>query len=262
MSSHLNRVRDDLSYADILAGWDSAFYSKFTRMIQPPSPGGRILDIGCGVGQVVAHLIQSGFEAHGVDVAEANIARASKISPRCVVYPGKQLPYPDDYFDAVGALNVLEHTESPESFISEAVRVCKPGGRVVLSSPNFLRVIGYHDYHPRMRGLRSKYRNACGLIQRWRMMRNDPAAVCFERMTPTIKVPFTPDDDAIVATNALDMKFFLERFGCDTESVSCTDRDVHDWVEWVLNATPLRYGMFNALVVATKKAIHVAQSTP
>jgi len=253
MSSHLNRVRDDTNYADILAGWDSSFYSKYTRTLQPSFHGGRILDIGCGVGQVVGRLIQLGFEAHGVDVAEANITRASKISPRCVLYPGTTLPYPDNFFDAVGALNVLEHVESPESFISEAVRVCKPAGKIVLSSPNFLRVFGCRDYHPRMRGVRSKFRNACGFISRLRLMKTAAETVRFERMTPIIKTPFTPDDDAIVATNALDMKFFLENCGCEIESVSCTDRDVHACVEWALNATPLRYGMFNAFVVAKKR---------
>lgn len=253
MSSHLNQVRDDLSYADILAGWDAAFYSKFTRTMRPERPGGRVLDIGCGVGQVVAHLTRDGFEAHGVDVAEANIARAAKITPRCILHNGQRLPYPDHHFATVGALNVLEHVEDPEAFIAEAVRVTEPGGRIVLSSPNFLRVLGFRDYHPRMRGMGSKFRNLQALLARRSRMRTDPGSVRFERMTPIIKEPFTPDDDAIVATNALDMRFFLERNGCSIETVACTDRDVSPVVEFALNCTPLRYGMFNAFVVARKR---------
>lgn len=252
MSSHLNEVRDDLSYADILANWDAAFYSKFTRTLRPARPGARVLDIGCGVGQVVAHLTREGFEAHGVDVAEANIARAARVSPLCVLYDGGRLPYPDNHFATVGALNVLEHVQDPEAFIAEAVRVVEPGGRIVLSSPNFLRVLGFRDYHPRMRGLGSKWRNARALLARRSRMRQSPESVRFERMTPIIKEPFTPDDDAIVATNSLDMQFFLERNGCVVETVACTDRDVAPWIDALLNCSPLRYGLFNAFVVARK----------
>ena len=63
--SHLDHVRNDVTYADILANWDAAFYAKFTRTLRPSTPGARLLDIGCGVGQVVAQLTREGFEAHG-----------------------------------------------------------------------------------------------------------------------------------------------------------------------------------------------------
>ena len=45
-------------------------------------------------------------------------------------------------------------------------------------------------------------------------------------MTPIVKEPFTPDDDAIVATNAVEIAFFLGRAGCEIVSVACTDRYV------------------------------------
>ena len=72
-------------------------------------------------------------------------------------------------------------------------------------------------------------------------------------MTPIIKEPFTPDDDAIVCTNAVDMAFFLRRNGCEIIRTECTDRVVSPIVNFVLNSTPLRYGMFNAFVVARRK---------
>jgi SAM-dependent methyltransferase len=250
--SHLDHVRDDVGYAEILANWDAAFYAKFTANLRPPQPGDRLLDIGCGVGQVVAILTREGYEAHGTDVAAPNIDRARTHTDRCVLYDGRHLPYPDGHFAVVGALNVLEHVEDPEDFLREAVRVCRPGGRVVISSPNFLRVLGFRDYHPRMRGWGSKWRNFHALLTRRRRMREAPETVRFERMTPIIKQPFTPDDDAIVCTNALDLAFFLRRFGCQVERVECTDRTVPAPLDWLLNATPLRYGLFNAFVVARK----------
>ena len=251
--SHLDAIRSDEGYAEILANWDQTFYARFTDALRPAKGGARVLDAGCGVGQVVARLASGGFEAHGVDVSGPNIDKARQFSDRCRLYDGRHLPYPDDYFASVGALNVLEHVEEPEDFILELARVTEPGGRVVMSSPNFYRVLGFRDYHPRMRGLATKWRNWMRLRDKRRQMKNDPASVRFDRMTPIVKEPFTPDDDAIVATNPLEMKFFLERTGCIVETVSCTDRYVAAPVDFLLNATPLRYLMFNAFLVARKK---------
>ena len=244
--------RQNEAYAEFLAGWDAAFYAKYADALKPRRPGAPVLDVGCGVGQVVARLSEAGFEAYGVDVSEPNIARARQFCPRCQVYDGRTLPFPDGRFAVTGALNVLEHVEAPEAFIGELVRVTEVGGRVVLSSPNFFRVLGFRDYHPRMRGLGNKWRNWRRLREKRRQIRNDPAAVRFDRMPPIVKQPFTPDDDAIVATNALEIKFFLERSGCRVETVACTDRYVSKPIDFLLNLTPTRYLMFNAFLMATR----------
>ena len=250
--SHQETYRHNEAYAEFLANWDENFYAKYTDTLRPAKPGGRVLDVGCGAGQVVGRLTEAGFEAHGVDVSEPNIAKARRFSERCQFYDGKHLPFPDRHFASVGALNVLEHVEAPEAFIVELVRVLEPGGRIVVSSPNFFRVFGFRDYHVKMRGVGNKFRNWLRLREKRRQMRNAPATVRFDRMTPIVKEPFTPDDDAIVATNALEMEFFLQRAGCDNISVACTDRYVARPIDFILNATPLRYLMFNAFVLGRR----------
>lgn len=250
---HQETYRHNTAYAEFLASWDAAFYAKYADTLRPDRPGARALDVGCGVGQVVARLTEAGFEAHGVDVSEPNIERARPFSERCRLYDGQRLPFPDRHFASVGALNVLEHVEEPEAFIAELVRVAEIGGRIVLSSPNFFRVLGFRDYHPRMRGLGSKWRNWKRLGEKRRQMRTAPDSVRFDRMTPIVKEPFTPDDDAVVATNPLEMRFFLERAGCEVQRVTCTDRYVARPIDWVLNLTPARYLMFNAFLVATRR---------
>jgi len=250
--SHQETYRENEAYAEFLANWDANFYAKYADTLMPKRPGGGALDVGCGVGQVVGRLTAAGMEAYGVDVSEPNIARAKKISARCQLYDGKHLPFANNFFASVGAINVLEHVEEPEAFIAELVRVAEPGGRVVISSPNFLRVFGFRDYHPKMRGIGNKCRNWKRIRQKRSQMRTAPGDVRFDRMKPIVKEPFEPDDDAMVATNPYEIEFFLRRNGCEIEKVECTDRYVPGLADMILNATPARYLMFNAFVVARK----------
>ena len=253
MSHQDSYYKNNEAYAEHLAAWNPQLYAKYADTLQPATTGARALDVGCGVGQVVARLNEAGFEAHGVDVSQPNIERAAKVCPRCQLYNGRKLPFPDGHFASAGALNVLEHVDEPETFIRELVRVVAPGGKIVLSSPNFLRVFGFRDYHHRMRGVGNKLRNWKRVQEKRRQMRDEPDSVRFDRMEPIIKLPFTPDDDAIVATNALEMKFFLERAGCDVLRVQCTDRYVVAPVQFALNLGPWRYVMFNSFLVARKR---------
>ena len=250
--SHQETYRHNETYAEFLANESPYFHAKYTDSLRVSRLGARILDVGCGVGQVIGHLTRLGYEAHGVDVSEPNIARARKVSSHCQVYDGKHLPFPSSHFASAGAFNVLEHVEEPEGFIKELVRVVEINGRVVISSPNFLRVIGFHDYHPKMRGLINKLKNWRRLREKCRQIKTDPKTVRFDRMTPIVKKPFTPDDDAIVVTNPLEIEFSLRQSGCEIESTACTDRYVAKPVDLLLNLTPLRYLMFNAFIIARK----------
>ena len=252
MSHQESYYRHNEEYAEFLANWDANFYAKYADSLKPEAKGGRALDVGCGVGQVVGRLTESGYEAWGLDVSEPNIERARKFSERCLLYEGKRLPFSDNHFDSIGALNVLEHVDEPEAFIKEIVRVTKPGGKIVISSPNFYRVAGFRDYHPRMRGLSNKWRNFKRLSEKRAQMKSAPSQVKFDRMTPIVKQSFTPDDDAIIATNPLEIAFFLTQNNCRIVNVACTDRYVSKPLDFLLNLTPFRYGMFSGFVVACK----------
>ncbi len=250
--NHIESYRKNEDYADFLADWDPAFYGKYVDTLCLSGGKRRILDVGCGVGQVVEQLRNRSFDARGVDVSEPNIRQANRRVGHCSLYDGKHLPFDDRHFHAVGALNVLEHVDEPEAFIRELARVLTPSGRLVISSPNFLRVLGWRDYHPRMRGFGNKLKNARCLLAIRRQIRQAPGKVRFERMPPIVKEPFTPDDDAIVVTNLLQMKFFVEQNGCRVDAVECTDRRVPWPVKQILNLPLFKYLWFNSFVVATK----------
>ena len=232
----------------------SAFHQKYLQaLVAEWTPGSTILDVGCGVGQVVLALAAMGMEARGVDVAEESIAIARSAGADCRLFDGKNLPFENASVDSVGAFNVLEHVEHPVQLLDEMLRVLKPVGRMVASSPNFLRVLGWGDYHPHMRGLAQKWRNLKTLRQHARIYAQN-GGVVFKRMEPIVREPFQPDDDAITATSMLD----LHQYFCSRNFVkittSCVDRPVPAALEKLLDLTPLRGLMFNAFVTGEKAA--------
>lgn len=244
--------RRNVYYTDFLDAQDPALFAKYIDHLTPDTIDGRVLDVGCGTGQVVAELRHRGVYAIGIEVSETSVERAQARGLTCILYDGHNIPFNDGYFDVVGAFNVLEHVPWAEELILELVRVLRTGGKLVISCPNFYRFIGWRDYHPRMRGLMNKFKNFIRLVQKWRQIRKDPDGMRFDRMVPVWKKPFEPDDDAVVATNPIELSFFVERAGCVVEKLECTDRYIPKLLDFLLNISVLRYGMFNVFLVARK----------
>lgn len=101
--------------------------------------GGRTLDCGAGDGHELANLEAVGFngEWEGVEWDADTVAKAT--SRGLKVAQGdlnERIPFDDDTFDCVYGLSVLEHILKPCSYILEAKRVLKPGGKLVLLTPN------------------------------------------------------------------------------------------------------------------------------
>jgi 2-polyprenyl-3-methyl-5-hydroxy-6-metoxy-1,4-benzoquinol methylase len=98
--------------------------------------GVRVLDIGCGYCESLAYHKARGCDVYGVE-ADAN---AKKIAERFGynVHIGLFDPsqYEPEYFDFVTLDQVIEHVTNPCDFLSGVARVLKPGGTVVISTPN------------------------------------------------------------------------------------------------------------------------------
>lgn len=92
-----------------------------------------VLDVGCGGGFLSNYLGSLGHQVTGLDASSDALAVASRYDVTGLVRYQQgnalSLPYADASFDAVCAMDFLEHVENPDRVIAEAARVLKPSGR-------------------------------------------------------------------------------------------------------------------------------------
>ncbi|RJR26539.1 MAG: class I SAM-dependent methyltransferase [Desulfobacteraceae bacterium] len=98
------------------------------------------LDLGCADGYGTSILSEKAKKIIGLDVDETSIkcARKNYISSGIGfdLYDGKTIPYPDHFFDFITAFHVIEHIKEDRRTIGEVFRVLKPGGLLLLATPN------------------------------------------------------------------------------------------------------------------------------
>ena len=98
-----------------------------------PGPALRILDVGCGGGFLSNPLAAAGHETLGLDLSRGALAVARRHDGtgrvRYLAGDALRLPFPRACFDAVCAMDFLEHIPDPGAFLAEAARVLRPGGR-------------------------------------------------------------------------------------------------------------------------------------
>jgi len=96
--------------------------------------GARVLDAPCGSGALTVALTQQGFSAIGADLdADA----AALLGPSFAhANLDTALPWPNEHFDAVFCTEGIEHLENHFSFLREIRRILKPGGFLILTTPN------------------------------------------------------------------------------------------------------------------------------
>ncbi len=103
----------------------------------------RVLDLGCGTGDLAADLVHGGARVIAVDVAQAALDRARARHPeldlRLVPIDGP-LPFADGEFEAVWSSEVIEHVADTARWLSEVRRVLAPAGRVLLTTPSHGRL--------------------------------------------------------------------------------------------------------------------------
>ena len=115
------------------------------RLLAPAlaAAGGRLLDVGCGSGLMLAALDRAhglagrGWSLCGVDYSAHALEAAGDLPyafARCNLEEG--IPHGDGAFDVVYAGEVIEHVYSPDRLLAECRRVLRPGGHLLLTTPN------------------------------------------------------------------------------------------------------------------------------
>jgi SAM-dependent methyltransferase len=110
-------------------------------------PGVRVLDLGAGEGyfsQLLGEHLRTTIQNEPLPMFSAcdvtpEIFRYSGIPCDRIGADGR-LPYPDDTFDIVCSLEVIEHVEDQFAFCREILRVLRPGGHAIISTPNVLNM--------------------------------------------------------------------------------------------------------------------------
>jgi SAM-dependent methyltransferase len=94
----------------------------------------RVLDVGCGEGQVARRVAGTGAEVVGIDptVAQLTVARERAGGPHYTLATADAMPLQDGAFDAALSCLVFEHLEPFEPAVAEIARVLAPGGRFAL----------------------------------------------------------------------------------------------------------------------------------
>ena len=95
---------------------------------------GKVLSVGCGNGADVVELRQNGYEAYGIDLYPA----AETARQWTKIAPADALPFGDSLFDAALCLEVIEHIPVAQrsAVTAELLRVTRPGGAVIIATPN------------------------------------------------------------------------------------------------------------------------------
>ncbi len=116
-------------------------YSNYGAILHQIPDNSKVLDLGCGDGNVSQlYVKRKSCKVIGIDISGSAVKLArEKIEALCGDLNDTSFPFKDEVFDAVTVVDVLEHLINPLSLLSETHRLLRPGGRLILSVPNFAR---------------------------------------------------------------------------------------------------------------------------
>jgi len=223
--------------ARVKATWMAGDYGTFAKYLEPGAleilanwgiaPGSRMLDIACGAGQVSIPAARAGVKVTGVDIATNSIeqararATAQGLSIQFKEGDAEQLPYPDASFDTVVSLIGAMFAPRPALVAAELVRVCRPGGRIIMANwtptgfiGQMFKVIGKHLPPPP--GIPSPVLWGAEATVRERLQDGIDDLTMMRRCYPSFKYPFGVPEV---------VEFFRQFYGPTNRAFAALDAD-------------------------------------
>ncbi|RLC23098.1 MAG: hypothetical protein DRH56_07985 [Deltaproteobacteria bacterium] len=148
-----DEARRNMQFDDMVKKYDEWFESplgahvdrwekRLTWRLARPRPGERVLDIGTGTANYLLELARMGLDCTGLDPGLKMMRRAMDKAAAgglrliLVQAEGEGLPFPDGRFDLVLSVTAFEFFPDPQRAVAEMIRVCAPGGRIVVGVLN------------------------------------------------------------------------------------------------------------------------------
>lgn len=216
------RVLEDAYMRSLGAYTIYSMHAASYAFVQAICTGKKVLDFGCGSGYGTGRISEFAQEAYGADVAgdAVEYAKARYRNDNLhflKIDPQPPLPFPDESFDVVLSFQVIEHVSDDDAYLREAHRLLKPGGTLVVITPDRKNRLlpgqkPWNRWHLREYGmaqLAGKVRRHFQLTNELRMgARREIAATEINRYTRTkwltlpATLPFIPEP---VRRGALDL---------------------------------------------------------
>jgi ubiquinone/menaquinone biosynthesis C-methylase UbiE len=179
LSFDYHSVAGDYQYRALHSGhpmqrfWHRGKLTMVERLIRPHlTEGARLLEVGSGAGNLLLQASVRGSHPIALDLSMQSLifvrsrlqeAVAGPDAPAgfaCMQAIGEKLPLQDGSFDCVILSEVIEHLEEPQTSIQEAARVLCPGGRLLVTTPNYRsfwplmeRIVDLLNMAPKMAGV-------------------------------------------------------------------------------------------------------------
>jgi ubiquinone/menaquinone biosynthesis C-methylase UbiE len=251
------------AYREHLLLKQESYFERFiSHVCACSSAADLILDVGCGTGQSSVRIGQRGRKVIGTDLSGLFLQGQAKAKACSFVSSdASRLPFADQTFGVVCAMEFIEHVWPVECVLREMDRVLKPGGQIVLTSPNLLsplwpirdfpRMLSRHQFRP---PLYTSFRQALWFLRKscqlsfGKMLSSTPEFI--PRKPDVEHADFGGDFDAVYYSNSRDILLFFQGLGyrvrrgsevnasLDSFLRNCGERFVGSlWTSFILTAT-------------------------
>ncbi len=159
-AGHTEQVRS--LFDSKAAGWpgkyaaDGRLAGRLTRLSATvrvlTAPGGELLDLGCGSGDLARHLAAGGYRVTGCDISPRMLEQAAAADHGHAVHwavlePGwRTLPFTSASLDTVVASSVLEYVADPVMVLAECARVLRPDGVLLVTVPRLAHPVRWAEW--------------------------------------------------------------------------------------------------------------------